>query len=77
MISRKRGTRLIKGGERNLPSVMDLQAKYKTTTAAVSSKVATKEPSTFELVPYEKNFSNLVAVVNLKKHPMLPRRSLD
>lgn len=39
--------------ERDLPSVMDFQPKYKTPTVAVSSKVATKEPSTLELEPYE------------------------
>ena len=39
--------------ERNLPSVMAFQPKYKTPTAAVSSKVATKEPSIFESEPYE------------------------
>lgn len=44
----------IDDGERDLPSVMDFQAKYKTPTAAVSIKVATKEPSTLELEPYEK-----------------------
>ena len=39
--------------ERNLPSVMAFQPKYRTPTAAVSSKVATKEPSIFESEPYE------------------------
>lgn len=50
----------IDDGERDLPSVMDFQAKYRTPTVAVSSKVATKEPSTLELEPYEKKVSNLV-----------------
>jgi hypothetical protein len=47
-----------------LPSVMAFQAKYKTPTVAVSSKVATKEPSTLELEPYEKKISNLVSAAN-------------
>lgn len=37
--------------EEYLPSVMDCQSRYRGTTDAVSSKVATKEPSTFELEP--------------------------
>lgn len=54
----------IDDGEKDLPSVMAFQAMYKTPTAAVSSRVATKEPSTFELEPYEKKVSNLVSIVN-------------
>ena len=42
-----------------LPSVMAFQPRYKTPTEAVSSKVAIKEPSTFELEPYkEKKITN-------------------
>ena len=73
MISQKRRTTrciLMEGGREFLPSVMALQAKYKTPTAAVSSKVATKEPSTLALEPYEigekKRVSNLVTVSKLK-----------
>ena len=62
MKSKKRRTRLMR--ERDLPSVMDFQPKYKTPTEAVSSKVAMKEPSTFELEPYGKKVSNLVSLVN-------------
>lgn len=52
-------------GETDLPSVMDLQAKYKTPTAAVSRAVATKEPSNFDSEVYEKKrVSNLVPLVN-------------
>ena len=52
-------------GETDLPSVMDLQAKYKTPTAAVSRAVATKEPSNFDSEVYEKKrVSNLVSLVN-------------
>jgi len=41
-----------RGARKNiLPSVMPFQARYKTPTDAVSRKVATKEPSTFELEP--------------------------
>jgi hypothetical protein len=50
----KEANEIERGREIYLPSVMDLQAKYKTPIAAVSSKVATKEPSTLELEPYEK-----------------------
>ena len=50
--------------ERDLPSVMAFQAKYKTPTAAVSNKVAMKEPSTFELEAYGKKVSKFVTVVN-------------
>lgn len=35
----------------SLPSVMFFHARYRTPTAAVSSTVATKEPSTFADVP--------------------------
>ena len=53
MISQKRRKGCVDNGKRDLPSVIAFQPKYKTPTAAVSSKVATKEPSTFEPEPYK------------------------
>lgn len=63
----------------HLPSVMLFQPRNRTPTAAVSSKVATKEPSTLELEPYkekERNIRKFMSAVNRKKCKS-PCRSRD
>lgn len=57
-------------GRKDLPSVMPFHARYNTPTDAVSNKVATKEPSTFELEPYKRRRKKVrthMSVLNLKK----------
>ena len=76
MIKPKEANETDKGKEeRDLPSVMAFHAKYRTPTVAVSRIVATKEPSTLELEPYETSQQSCVS--NKLEAPMSPRRSLD